>query len=173
MSQCHYVRPTGQCPNEAEPPGNFCPDHSAVSTQRVIAQYQIANKLIGDSAERHVQADQIKSVIGEIALLRALLEGRINRCEDDATLDALMPQVKDFALAIDKLATSCHAMDVKLGNLIGKQVLISLAQEIAAIISNHIRPFADTTPTMTDVDEAVEKIGLEVVTAIASKENSQ
>jgi hypothetical protein len=169
--QCDYITSTGQCAKEAVPPGRFCENHSQTSARTLVGQYLIANKMVGEPADRHAAADNIKSVIGEIALLRALLERRINQVNNDVELVAIMPQVKDFTLAIDKLTTNLHTMDVKLGNLLSKTALLSLAQELVTIINRHLRPLIDTTPDKNIVDEITEEIGHEIVTTIASMEN--
>jgi hypothetical protein len=62
-------------------------------------------------------------------------------------------------------------MDVKVGNLLSKQSLLTLAREFIQIIEDSIRPLADTSPTQTDIDETVEAIGQKLVTAIAAQEN--
>lgn len=169
--QCDYITSTGQCAQEAVPPGRFCGKHSKTSAQTLVGQYLIANKMVGEPAERHAAVDNIKSVVGELALLRALLERRINQAETEAELVAIMPQVKDFTLAIDKLATNLHTMDVKLGNLLSKGALMSLAQEMIGIIDRNLRPLVGQTPTSTEIDLLVETVGQEIVTAIASQEN--
>jgi len=173
MSQCEYITARGQCKNEAVHPGRFCADHSATSRETVINQYRIANKYLGDTMSRHAAADDIKSLKGELAILRTLMERRLNTIECDAEAIAAMPIIKDFAIAVQKIAESCHIMDVKLGNLLDKGALMTLAQHIIVIISKHTVPFVGTTPSQTDVDEAVEAIGIEMLTAIATMENSK
>jgi len=169
--RCEYMTTRGQCANDAISGTRFCPTHSTRSTATMINQYRIACKLLGDSPKRHAQADEIKNLKGEIAILRSALERRLNMIETDAELIAAMPTMKDFALALEKLATSCHNMDVKLGNLIDKQALMSLAQKMIGIIDKGLRDFVDTTPTNKQIDEAVEAIGQKIVTAIAEQEN--
>jgi len=137
----------------------------------MIDQYRITCKLLGDSPQRHSQADEIKSIRGEIALLKSLLETRLNMIRSDAELVAAMPTLKDYALAVEKLATACHNMDVKLGNLLNKQTLMSLAQDIIQILDTAIRPLAGTTPTQETIDQTIEEIGQKIVEAIATKEN--
>ncbi len=60
-------------------------------------------------------------------------------------------------------------MDVKLGNLVNKQALMALAQTLIGIIEKSFRKFVGTTPTNEQIDEAVEAIGQEIVTAIAKQ----
>lgn len=173
MSQCEHIGPQGQCEDIAVTGGRHCIEHAHDGTQRVIQQYLITNKLIGESAERHAKQDHLKSLVGEISLLRSLFEKRINMSETDADLVAATPALKDLAGQIEKLVISTHTMDVKLGNLLGKGALVSLAQDLIGIIDTHIRPFADgeNPPTSQEVDEAIERIGMEIVESIASKEN--
>jgi hypothetical protein len=171
MPQCDYVTSVGQCAHDAIAPGRFCEKHSAVSANTLINQYRIACAALGDSPERHSQSTEMKSVKGEITIIRSLLESRLNMIKNDAELVAAMPLLKDYALAVEKLATSCHTMDVKLSNLLSKNVLLSLAQDMIGIIDTHIRTLIDEKPTSKDIDFIVETIGREIVEAIAAKEN--
>lgn len=169
--RCEYIRPTGQCRNEAISPSRFCEEHSATSAQTIINQYRITSSALGDSPQRHAQTEQLKSLRGELVILRSLLESRLNMIESDAELVAAIPAIKDLAIAVEKIATSCHNMDVKLANLLDKAALMSLAQEIISIIEKNLRPFANTEVSSTKVDETIEKIGQEIVQAIAKQEN--
>jgi hypothetical protein len=129
--------------------------------------------VLGDSPERHAADAEMKSVKGEIAIVRSLLESRLNMIENNAELVAAMPLLKDYALAVEKLASSCHAMDVKLSNLLSKNVLLSLAQDMIGIIDTHIRELVDTKPSTKEIDVIIESIGREIVEAIAAKENEE
>jgi hypothetical protein len=173
MAQCDYTTSVGQCANEAVAPGRFCSNHSAQASKTLINQYRIACSVLGDSPERHASDSEMKSVKGEIAIIRSLLESRLNMIQNDAELVAAMPLLKDYALAVEKLATSCHTMDVKLSNLLSKNVLLSLAQDMIGIIDSHVRRLVDTQPTSKDIDFIIESIGREIVEAIAATENEQ
>jgi hypothetical protein len=172
--QCEYITPGGQCSNDAIDGMRFCVRHGGQkSSQIMIDQYRISSKLLGDAPARHAAADEIKSLRGEIALVKSLLEARLNMIENQAELVAAMPQLKDFALAVEKLATACHNMDVKLGTLLDKQALMSLAQDIIQIIDRAIRPLVGKTPSTEQIDEVVEAVGTGIVEAIATKENQR
>lgn len=171
MAQCEHITSFGQCSHEAVPPSRFCANHSAASARTLINQYRIASRCLGDAPERHSSGDQLKSLKGEIVILRSLLESRLNLIENDAEMIAAMPVIKDFATAIEKIVASCHAMDVKLANLLDKQALMTLAQELIVIIEENLRPLVDTTPDTEKIDETIEAIGQAIVLAIARKEN--
>jgi|GEM_PF-2731318 len=173
MRQCEYVSSYGQCAQPAIKGDRFCERHSARTPHQKAGAYLIANRLLGDPAERHAKSDEIKSVVGEIAVMRAMLELRLNAIENDAELIALGPCIKDTALAIDKMVNSLHTMEVKLGSVLSKQALMRLAQSLIEIITNTIRPFADRKVTTAEVDDAIEVIANAVVEAIAEQENTK
>lgn len=167
--KCEYITSKGQCENDAITNTRFCPQHSVHSTETMINQYRVACKLLGDAPTRHSQTDALKSLKGEIALLRSLIESRLNMVQSDAELIAAMPALKDSFLAVEKLVASCHQMDTKLANLIDKQALMSLAQEIIQIIDKQMRGIARDD---VDINVAIEAVGQEIITTIARKENN-
>jgi hypothetical protein len=167
--RCSYITPKGPCGNSSD--GEFCHIHRPKVAEANLNQYRINCAMLGESLNRHHQADQMKNVSAEVAILRSLLEARLNMVENDAELVAAMPVLKDLALTVDKLAQSCHNMDVKLGNLLDKQALMTLAQEIIQIIDSNLRPLVDTAPTTQSVDELIETIGHRLIEAVASMEN--
>ena len=171
--QCEYLSSFGQCPKTAIPNDHFCEDHTSRDNMRKCGVYLLANRFLGDAAVRHAESDQIKSLVGEIAILRALLERRLNSIENEAEAVSMGAGIKDTMLAIDKLVNSWHAMDVKLGNVLSKQALLKLAQDIIEIITKEIRPFENKSVTTSDVDEAIENIADAIVEAVATQENSK
>lgn len=161
---CEWVTSTGQCTRPAMPDSRFCEQHNPKSEQLRLNQYLLNKKLLGDSPTRHAAADEVKSLKTEIALLRALVERRLNMIETDAELANALPQLKDTFLAVEKLVTSCHSMETKLGELLGKGALISLAQKMVHVIDLNLEGIPNR-------DEIVEKIGNEIATAITEQAN--
>lgn len=171
MSDCQYITCRGGCENDAITGGNFCEEHSAKAKVTVVNQYRIACKALGDAPERHAQAEQLKSISGEIVVMRSIIETRLNMVENDAELVAAMPTITQALIASAKLAETAHAMDVKLGNLLNKSAIIALAQEIIVIIETNLRELIGTEVTTEIVDLTVETIGDAIVAAVADKEN--
>ena len=170
MGQCEYISSYSQCGNEALEGKRFCDKHSQKANATVIGQYHVACRLLEDAPERHSDAKNLKSLVGEIAVLKSLFEKRINMIDNEAELIAAISSLKDLAEKIEKLVSSAHAMDVKLGNLLSKASLVSLAGQMISAIEENIRPFADKLGTNT-VDIAIEKIGESIIEAIAAQEN--
>lgn len=161
---CDWVTTTGQCPHPAMPGSRFCEAHNPRSEDLKLDQYLLSKRLLGDSPARHAAADEVKSLRTEIAILRAFVEKRINMMETDAEFVSAMSQMKDTFLAIEKLVSSCHNMEVKLGSLLSKTSLMSLAQKIIHIIDQNLAE-------VPGHEELVEKIGIEIAEAIAKQEN--
>jgi hypothetical protein len=171
MELCDYITSRGQCQTEAIAGSRFCEKHSAKAQVTMVNQYRIACKALGDAPERHAQAEQLKSISGEIIIMRSLVEQRLNMIEDDGDLITAMPIIKDCLIAAAKLAEVSHAMDQKLGNLLSKAAIIALAQEIIVIIETALRELVGTEVTTEIVDMSVENIGNAIVAAVAAKEN--
>jgi hypothetical protein len=171
MSNCDYITCRGGCKNEAIAGSNFCEEHSAKAKVTVVNQYRIACNVLGDAPERHSQAEQLKSINGEIVVMRSIIESRLNMVQDDAELVAAMPTITQALVASAKLAETAHSMDTKLGNLLSKSAIIALAQEIIVIIETNLRELIGTEVTTEIVDLTVETIGDAIVAAVAAKEN--
>lgn len=171
MSICEYLTSRGRCTHEAIANCRFCSDHSAKAKITMVNEFRIACKALGDAPQRHAASDQLKSINGEIVILRSMVETRLNMVQNDVELIAAMPVITQALVSCAKLAETSHAMDVKLGNLLSKNALISLAQEIIEIIENTLRPFVGQEVTDQMVDEAIENVGISIVAAVAAKDN--
>lgn len=161
--KCEYPTPRGQCKNNAIVGSRFCERHEPRSEEIRLEQYILSKRVLGDSPTRHAAADEVKSLRSEIALLRSIVEHRINMLETDAEFVAALPTLKDSFLAIEKLVSSCHAMEVKLGTLLNKSALIDLAQKIVHVIDRNL--------DVPGKDQIMEVIGTEIANAISKQEN--
>lgn len=167
-NRCQRCIPGGQCTKPAEPGSEFCRIHRpAPSSSALLKHYQLTNRMIGDSARRHAAAEEIKSLRDEIAITRAIIETRLNSVTTEAEFAAAMPSIHSFIIAIEKLVSSCHAMETKLGRLLDKQSILALAQKMIHIISDNLGP------EIPGRDEIVEKIAKELITAVATQENAE
>jgi len=164
--QCEYITQMGQCKRQAEIGNRFCKHHSCRKDDEIkLGQYLISKKLFGQAPVRHLEADDIKSLKTEIALLRTMVEKRWNMLENDVEFVAAFPTMKDSFLALEKLVTSCHVMEVKLDQLISKAGLLSLAAKIVGVIRDELP--AD----LPERDEIVERIGDEIAIKIQEQTN--
>lgn len=166
MKTCEYITSTGPCNKKALPNNRFCERHTHKDQDTVkLGQYLVSKKLFGEAPLRHLEADEIKSLKTEISLLRSMIERRWNMLENEVEFVAAFPTMKDSFLAVEKLVSSCHQMEVKLDQLISKQALLSLAQKIVGVIQENL-------PTdLEERDLIVETIGTQIVEAIQEQGN--
>jgi hypothetical protein len=144
----------------------FCEHHNRRDVDEIkLGQYLVNKKLFGDAPIRHLEADEIKSLKTEIALLRSMIEKRWNMLENDIEFVAAFPTMKDSFLAVEKLVSSCHQMEVKLDMLISKQALLSLAQKIVGVIQDEL------PATIEERDAMIERIGCRIADAIQEQGN--
>jgi len=162
--KCKWMTEKGQCGQNAMMDSEFCESHAVKSDQIDLGAYAINKILFGDAPERHAKASELKSLRTEIALLKTFCEKRINLMESDADFISSMGPVKDAFMAIEKLVVSCHNMEVKIGELLSKQSLMSLAQKIVHVISTNLEG-------VENKDIILEKVGKEIVDLIAQQEN--
>lgn len=165
MEICGRTTELGPCQFPRMEGSKFCEMHTPNSGELRLNQYLLSKKLLGNSPARHAAADEVKSLKVEIALLRTIVERRLNMIETDAELASAMSSLKDTFLAIEKLVSSCHNMEVKLGSLLNKSALLSLAQKIVHIIDKKLE-------NVPDKDELVAEIGEEIAKAITEQTNS-
>ena len=161
--RCEWITPNGQCKCEATQ-GKFCDQHGHISAKEGLRHYLITNRLVGDSADRHCAANEIKDLRDEISLTRALIETRLNLAQEDAEVIASMGILHQYLTTVEKLVSACHRMDTNLGNLLNKASVLSLAQELVNIISEELGDLPNR-------DEIVDRITSKIVESIAKANN--
>jgi hypothetical protein len=169
--RCEYVTARGECKNEAEPNQRFCSKHSAGSLKTQINHYLISSHYLGETAARHAETEQVKDIAAELALTRAMLEKRFNLIQSDADLVASVPAIRSLVETVEKLTTALHNMDTKLGNVLNKAVLLSLAQDQVQLIEDELRNLVGTKPNDQVIDLMVERLGQAMLQLIIEKDN--
>lgn len=166
-NRCQRTIPGGQCTKPAIPGSLFCAIHTPRldNSAAMIRHYNLTNERLGEAAGRHSANSEIKSLREEIAITRAIIEMRLNSVSTEAELAAAMPAIHSYIVAIEKLVSSCHAMETKLGKLLDKTSIMSLAQRLISIIADNLGP------EVPGRDEIVEKIARAIIDAVASQEN--
>lgn len=79
-----------------------------------------------------------KSIKDEIGVLRLLLQERLATCEDSHDLMLASPTLADLVDKIAKVVTSCQKLEHQQGQLIDKDTLFGIADEMITIISEYV-----------------------------------
>lgn len=166
--QCQAVGKGGQCPYKRVPGSQMCPRHGgnkavesinneAVRTYRLAMWQQRVNEFADDG--------KIKSLREEIGITRLLLEAQMNACTNATELLINSHKISDLVMKLDKLVTSCHAMEMKMGMLLDRNAILQLGSIVVEIISEFV----------TDSDSrelASEKILGALTTTVITKDKA-
>jgi hypothetical protein len=158
--RCPTVTALGQCMLMKTEGQEHCPMHSgraiAAVPARALNNYRIQK--FNTRLEELVNSGGIKSLRDEIAILRMLIEERVNFCKDSHDLILASGPISDLATRLEKLVTSCHKLEGSMGELMDKQALMHFATRVVDIITEEIQN-----------DILIEKISDRILAAMAEK----
>ncbi len=141
-NRCQGVMPTiGQCRNKAAEGSLFCYAHGGnkgveAKKQREMKNYRLAK--FRSRAEELGNSEHITSLKDEVALLRMLIEERINSLKDTQELLLCSGPLSDLLMKVATVVEKCHKLDSKLGNLLDRSKVVQFAQIVVEIISSKI-----------------------------------
>jgi len=155
----------GQCPNLAVRTdggkyGEYCLAHGGnrflqAEKQGAIRNYQLDK--FKAKLSRHATSPAIKNLRDEIAILRMVLEERLNKCNDAGDLILQSGPISDMVMKINKVIESCHKLEGSMGQLIDKQAILQFASEVIAIIGEE-----------EDREYVIEKIGSRIMKLVGN-----
>ena len=123
------------------PGSRFCAAHGgnkgAESTAKKMLKNYRLTKFAAEVQEKQGSSD-IKSLTGEIGMLRQIIQEQWNSCDDANDLILKSGPISDLFTKLEKLVNSCNNIDKTLGNLIDKEKVVLFAQTIVTIISPYI-----------------------------------
>jgi putative component of toxin-antitoxin plasmid stabilization module len=136
------IQSQGQCMYFAEEGSKFCimhgGRHAAANKEREglrnyrLTKFNARLQQLGDSPD-------IKSLRDEIAILRIIMEERLNQCADTKDLIYQSGPISDLVMKIDRVVTSCHKLEEKMGALLDKQAIIQFGSELVSLIGDEIK----------------------------------
>lgn len=157
--RCQGVKPSqGQCRNISVEGSKFCPGHGGNKAFEAEKAKNLKNYRLNKFHVRIQELGNSNFVMDlreEIALLRILIEEKVNQCQCDADLILISGPLSDLVVKVEKLVTSCNRIDFKLGNLLDRTKVLQYAQQLVQIVGKHV---TDTT--------VLEKISEEFLTIL-------
>lgn len=168
-NRCVASTQWGQCQHKAIEDYDKCAYHLQnrnIEDAMSLKAYLLTNPEIAGPAGRHSQVEELKSLREEIALCRSIVERRLNMIESNADFLNAISTVNSLFITLEKLISSCHRLEVNLGNLLSKAALLDLAKEMVEILMNELEH-------VDGYEELVDRIGERIVAAIVDHEPSQ
>ncbi len=141
-SRCQASTRNGQCNLKAVPNGKYCLIHGGAFEQKHEEQKNLKNYRLAKFRVRAAElgnSSHLTSLTDEVAILRILIEEMVNSCEDPGELLLRAGPLADLLMKAEKLVSSCHRLDSKLGNLLSRDKVMQFAQLTVEIISNEIK----------------------------------
>lgn len=140
-NRCQAIAKHGQCIMHKAPGSEFCLAHGGNKAEgkrqrEGLRNYQLTRfnarlQQLGDSSE-------IKSLRDEVAILRMIMEERLNQCRDNMDLIYQSGPIGDLVLKIEKVVVSCHKLELATGSLLDKQAIMQFGSELISIISKTV-----------------------------------
>lgn len=131
----------GQCTNKAVPGGTFCMVHGgnrslAKQEKESTDLYRVS--MFKARIARNKSNNEVKSLSNEVAILRMVLEEKLNSCESDTDLILHSAAISDLVIKIEKVVTSCHKLEKNLGQHMDKATLLQFAGEVVSLVSQNV-----------------------------------
>ena len=158
--RCQYIRPeSGQCMTYAVDYNMNCLAHGGY-TQKKALENKLHNQYLlaryKTRLERHAGSDDLKSLRNEVALLRMILEDKINAVlPGDLSMNA--GPISDLIMKIDKVVTSCNKLESAIGLSMDKTQLLLFAATIIQIIDDEVEDSTVKATIGTNIMKAVNE----------------
>lgn len=142
MSICKGNNNLTSCMKEAVPNSDYCTYHGgagqlALNKQQVITSYRLGkfqNRVLD-----FLTNPDIKSLRGEIGIIRLLIEERFKLIkEDDNGLSMALqsPAISELVSKLERVIRTCQVIEEKSESTLDKQKVINLADQIITIMIN-------------------------------------
>ena len=143
LDRCQAGTTKGQCVNTKVVNTDYCPVHggpaiAAKQDQASIKRFK-TSRWFTELAAEHGDTDALKSLTGEIALLKVLQANILDRCHSQHELIMSQGPLSDLVVKTEKLVTSCHRIQKDMNGLIDRTVLMNFASQIVEIITDELQ----------------------------------
>lgn len=144
--RCQAVTGHGQCQYRAVENSNFCMLHGGNKGQEKAAKENYRNYQIERYKARidsKLASSKIINLREEIAILRMLLETKLNRVNDDVDLLINSQGIADLVMKVGDVVQKCHKLETSLDQLIDKDTLHAFGQKVIGILCDNLKGHED------------------------------
>lgn len=161
--RCQHVIPTqGQCRLISVEDTKYCVNHGGAGIIKQKEAKQLSNYRLQKYQERvedKSSSAQLKGLRDEIAILRMLIEERLNSCKDAHDLLLYSGPISDLIMKVDKVVNSCNRLEVALGVMLDKTQALQFAAEIVETVGRFVED-EDTLASISDeISQSLARLG--------------
>lgn len=142
--RCQGITAMGQCQNKVSVPGGkYCSMHGGAIELRAqekanLNRYRLSK--FQSQYEKHLSQPEVKSLRDEIAILRMMLEERLNSCTGSSDLVIASGPISDLIGKIEKVVVSCHKLELAADQMLDKARLFQIADQVVKAVGKYIPP---------------------------------
>ena len=137
-NRCQAVTSKGQCLNSKAVGSQYCAVHhnGIADEKRALHSYRLDRWRA--ELDHHTDADTVRTVVGEIGVLRLTLEAVLNQCNDANTLLIHSNRIGDLSSRIEKAVSSLIRLEERTGASLSKDKVLQIAGRFIDIITDHV-----------------------------------
>jgi hypothetical protein len=165
-NRCQGIFAKGQCYNLATPGFKYCRVHGGGQESHQQAA-KLKNYRIFKYEQRLAELgnnDEIKSLRDEIAVMRLLVEERINMIDGDILLHS--GPLSDLVMKVTAVVGQCNKIEGTLSKSVDRAAILTFAGEIIKIISEEVSKLG-LAPAVES--QCLETIGVKIVQQIGKE----
>jgi hypothetical protein len=151
--RCQGIAAHGQCTNVHTPNSKYCPVHGGNKGEEAAQKAALRNYRLFKFQNRIQElgdSGNIKSLRDEIAILRLLMEERLNSTKDSTDLILQSGPISDLVMKIDRVVASCHKLEGSMGMLLDKTAVLQFANVVIELIGEELKDQPEMVSRIAD-----------------------
>ena len=153
----------GQCKFIAVEGFKYCPKHAGpgpmLAEKRKVHQYML--ELWQTRVDEFAEGEDVKTLRGEIGIMRMMVESIISRCTNAADLHLYSGKIAQLVGQIQTLVVSTDKLETRLGMILDKAGALALGAQIVEIIVSEISDPSIQDRVSNRIIDVVARIGKE------------
>ena len=133
---CLHSSSKGSCPRHTVEGSLFCSTHANEADR--VKGYLINDEILRQQFDHHQQGD-LYSLRGEIVLLRAMINQRLNSATNDLERSAVFREIGGWIATLDKLVNSLSKLEEKTSQTLTRGALLDFARRVITVVSQEVK----------------------------------
>jgi hypothetical protein len=120
---------------------DLCPKHMGTKQMAVKQKTEVHDLRLQHwqiRVNQLAESENVKTLRGEIGVLRLVLESVLNNCETATDLVVFSTKISDLVVKLERLVTSCNRTEISMGAVLDKTAVLQFGGRVVEIISGYI-----------------------------------
>lgn len=162
--KCLHSSTAGSCPLDSVEGSLYCQKHSNEIALR--RNYLLDDEKLRESLEGKLGSNMIMSLREEVALLRVMIQDRLNLAKSDAERLVAYNQVGNWLGTLDKLVNSLNRLEKETSQVLTKETLMQVGRAIVSILSEEIK-------RLEGYEDVIDAVATRIVPVIEDAANCE